>query len=72
MTEEVRRPRVPTAAKYHSALKAVIKRAIIVLDALGDSEMRFQKQGRSGTAQSTMLRWSMATRKRQSDSSRRR
>jgi hypothetical protein len=45
MTEEVRRPRVPTAAKYHSALKAVIKRAIIVLDALGDSEMRFQNQG---------------------------
>lgn len=41
MTEEVRRPRVPTASKYHSALKSVIKPAIIVLDALGDSEMRF-------------------------------
>jgi uncharacterized protein YukE len=45
MTEEVRGARVPTASKYHSALKAVIKRAIIVLDALGDSEMRFQNQG---------------------------
>jgi hypothetical protein len=37
--------RVPTASQYHSSLKAVIKRAIIVLDALGDSEMRFQNQG---------------------------
>lgn len=35
----------PTAAQFHSALKAVIKRAIIVLDALGDSEMRFQNTG---------------------------
>jgi hypothetical protein len=32
-------------AQYHAALKAVIKRAIIVLDALGDSELRFQNQG---------------------------
>jgi hypothetical protein len=29
----------------HVALKAVIQRAIIVLDALADSEMRFQNQG---------------------------
>jgi hypothetical protein len=35
----------PTAAQFHSALKRVIKRAIIVLDALGDSEMRFQGTG---------------------------
>lgn len=34
-----------TPAQFHSALKAVIKRAIIVLDALGDSEMRFQSTG---------------------------
>jgi hypothetical protein len=34
-----------TAAQFHSALKAVIKRAIIVLDALGDSELRFQNTG---------------------------
>jgi hypothetical protein len=45
MTEEVRRPRVPAAAKYHSVLKVVIKRAIIALDALGDSEMRFSEPG---------------------------
>jgi hypothetical protein len=35
----------PTPIQFHSALKAVIKRAIIVLDALGDSEMRFQNTG---------------------------
>jgi hypothetical protein len=35
----------PTAAQFHSALKRVIKRAIIVLDALGDTEMRFQGTG---------------------------
>ena len=35
-----------SAAQYHSALKAVIQRGIIVLDALGDSEMRFQSTGR--------------------------
>lgn len=34
-----------TAAQFHTALKAVIKRAIIVLDALGDSELRFQTSG---------------------------
>jgi hypothetical protein len=33
------------ASRYHAALKAVIKRAIIVLDALGDFEMTFQNQG---------------------------
>jgi hypothetical protein len=36
---------IQTAAQFHSALKAVIRRAIIVLDALGDSEMRFQSTG---------------------------
>ncbi|MGM4999240.1 DUF6362 family protein [Tardiphaga sp. 538_B7_N1_4] len=45
MTEVRLEARVPAASKYHSALKSVIKRAIIVLDALGDSEMRFQNQG---------------------------
>jgi hypothetical protein len=35
-----------SVAMFHAALKVVIKRAIIVLDALGDSEMRFQNQGR--------------------------
>ncbi|SNT64465.1 hypothetical protein SAMN05216374_0387 [Tardiphaga sp. OK246] len=35
----------PSVSKYHAALKTVIKRAIIVLDALGDSEMRFQNEG---------------------------
>ena len=35
-----------TAAQFHAALKYVIKRAIIVLDALGDSEMRFQNTGK--------------------------
>jgi hypothetical protein len=35
----------PTAKQFHAALKGVIKRAIIVLDALGDSEMRFQGTG---------------------------
>lgn len=34
-----------TPAQYHAALKAVVKRAIIVLDAQGDSEMRFQNTG---------------------------
>ncbi|MGM4967414.1 DUF6362 family protein [Tardiphaga sp. 1201_B9_N1_1] len=34
-----------SAVRFHTALKSVIKRAIIVLDALGDSEMRFQSQG---------------------------
>jgi hypothetical protein len=34
-----------TPAQFHAALKAVIKRAIIVLDALGDSEMRFRTVG---------------------------
>lgn len=33
----------PTAAQWHAALKVVIKRAIIVLDAMGDSELRFQQ-----------------------------
>lgn len=33
---------LPTAKQYHAGLKAVVKRAIIVLDALGDSELRFQ------------------------------
>ncbi|WP_441228069.1 hypothetical protein AB7813_08945 [Tardiphaga sp. 20_F10_N6_6] len=42
-------PASPQAARYHAALKAVFKRAIIVLDALGgDSEMRFQNQVRRG------------------------
>lgn len=36
----------PSVSKFHAALKTVIKRAIIVLDALGDSEMRLQNQGR--------------------------
>jgi hypothetical protein len=36
---------VPTAKQFHTALKGVIKRAIIVLDALGDTEMRFQGTG---------------------------
>lgn len=35
-----------TARQYHRALKGVIKRAIIVLDALGDSEMRFLSFGK--------------------------
>jgi hypothetical protein len=48
MTEEVRGARVPTASNYHSALKSVIKRAIIVLDALGDSEMRNQGKSEPG------------------------
>lgn len=34
-----------SAGQFHAALKSVIKRAIIVLDALGDSEMRFQSTG---------------------------
>ena len=34
-----------SATQFHTALKAVIKRAIIVLDALGDSELRFQNMG---------------------------
>jgi hypothetical protein len=33
------------AAKLHSDLKAVLKRSIIVLDALGDSELRFRTVG---------------------------
>lgn len=33
------------AIQFHSALKAAIKRAIVVMDALGDSEMRFQNVG---------------------------
>lgn len=33
-----------SAFRFHTALKTVIKRAI-VLDALGDAEMRFQNQG---------------------------
>jgi hypothetical protein len=33
------------AQQFHSALKGVIKRAIIVLDALGDSDDRFQTVG---------------------------
>jgi hypothetical protein len=36
----------PTSGQYHAALKAVIKREIIVLDALGDSELRFQSISR--------------------------
>lgn len=36
-----------SAQQYHKALKGVIKRAIIVLDALGDSEMRFLSVGRA-------------------------
>jgi hypothetical protein len=42
---ERKRALSPTASQFHTALKGVIKRAIIVLDALGDSEMRFQNTG---------------------------
>lgn len=34
-----------SAQQYHAALKGAIKRSIIVMDALGDSEMRFQNVG---------------------------
>ncbi|HCX19051.1 MAG: hypothetical protein CL533_04355 [Afipia sp.] len=36
-----------TPQQYHKALKGVIKRAIIVLDALGDAEMRFLSFGKA-------------------------
>jgi hypothetical protein len=49
--------------RFHTALKTVIKRAI-VLNALGDFEMKFQNRGRFGTGRLTMRRWLMATRKR--------
>lgn len=35
-----------TPSQLHAALKIAIKRAILVLDSLGDSEMRFQTTGR--------------------------
>lgn len=35
----------PTPKQYHAALKAVIKRAILVMDAAGDREMRFLHVG---------------------------
>lgn len=34
-----------TPKQQHAALKVAIKRAIVVLDALGDSELRFQNMG---------------------------
>lgn len=46
-----------TAAQYHRALKGVIKRAIIVLDALGDSEMRFLALGRALNEFENVSRW---------------
>lgn len=48
-----------SVAMFHAALKVVIKRAIIVLDALGDSEMRCQNQGQVWIGRSTMRagRW---------------
>jgi uncharacterized protein DUF6362 len=45
ITGEVVRGGQPSPGQYHAALKVVIKRGIVVLDALGDSEMRFQNIG---------------------------
>jgi hypothetical protein len=43
-----------SVAMFHAALKVVIKRAIIVLDALGGSEMWCQNQGQVWIGRSTM------------------
>jgi len=48
---------IDEAARYHRALKGVIKRAIIVLDALGDSEMRFLALGRAWNEEEKVARW---------------
>lgn len=47
-----------TARQYHCALKGIIKRAIIVLDALGDSEMRFLSVGRILNRSTDVPTWS--------------
>jgi hypothetical protein len=46
-------PGIAAAPLFHVPLKAMIKCAIVVLDALGDSEQRFQNVGQVWAGRST-------------------